>query len=274
MGEKLYRNANKVSLQEMKSLMLEMLDEIDSFCTQHKITYFLVGGSLLGAIRHNGFIPWDDDIDIGMPRADYEKFVASFISKSGKTKIVDFRNTEQYVWPFAKAIHNDTRLIEKDCERCNIGVYIDIFPIDRVQGTYEDACKILDKVRFRKDIFELKYLKISKNRNLLKNLGILFSRGLCLVSDKYLINNIIKACTKDAKSTDFQYMCNYLGAWGRKEIIEADCFENVVRHRFEDREYNILENYDKYLTSIYGDYMTPPPVEKQVSHHSYVAFWR
>lgn len=269
-----YCPGGNVSLRDMKLLMLEMLDEIDWFCAKHGITYYLVGGSVLGAIRHQGFIPWDDDIDIGMPRDDYERFIATYTSSNSHTLIVDYRKTKHYVWPFAKMIHGKTVLIEQGCERCPIGVYIDIFPIDRVEGTYEDACKKLEKVHFYKDLFELKYLKVDKKRSLIKNTVILLSRVLQLVSDRKLIENIVRASMVDKNATEYKYVCNYLGAWGKKEIIPAEYVSSIIRHKFEDREYCIPERYDQYLTKIYGDYMTPPPPEKQVSHHNYEVYWK
>lgn len=269
-----YQPGANVSLQDMKLLMLEMLDEIDRFCMEHKITYYLIGGTLLGAIRHNGFIPWDDDIDIGMPRMDYERFISIFESKSGNTRIIDHRNTAHYVWPFAKAIHNKTTLIEEGCERCPIGVYIDIFPIDRVNGQFVDACNKVDRVRFRKDIFELKYLKIDKKRSMAKNAIIILSRVLRVVPDRYLINNIVRACTVDKGSTNFKYVCNYVGAWGKKEIMPAEYFDDVIRHEFEGHDYCIPLKYDQYLKTVYGDYMIPPAPEKRISHHNHVVCWK
>lgn len=267
-------SGTEIDLNDIKLLMLEMLDEIDAFCTKENLKYSLVGGSMLGAIRHNGFIPWDDDIDIGMPRADYEKFVTSFTSKTGVTKIVDYQNTRNYAWPFAKAIHMETRLIENGCERCQIGVYIDIFPIDSAEGVYDDVCKKVKKVKLYKDALTLKHLKVEKRRTLWKNATIILAKALYLISDAYFIKAINKISSKSETSQSCKYVCNFMGAWGKKEIVEADCFENIVRHCFEDREYCILEHYDKYLTSVYGDYMTPPPLEKQISHHTYVAYWR
>ncbi len=271
-------NANKASqkeidLKDIKILMLEMLDEIDEFCRNLDIKYFLVGGSLLGAIRHNGFIPWDDDIDIGMPRKDYEKFIQTFTSETGVTKIVGFNNTKNYIWPFAKAIHTKTILIEKGCEKCPIGVYIDIFPIDKIEGTYEDACKRVAKVQKYKKLLTLKHLSISKKRSFLKNLVIFFGKGLNIVSDKYLIKKINNIISIDRDSQNTEYMCNFVGAWGGKEIMPAECFSETDRRSFENREYNILKNYDEYLKILYGDYMTVPPLDKQISHHSYSAYW-
>ncbi len=264
----------EIDLKDIKILMLEMLDEIDEFCENLDIKYFLVGGSLLGSIRHNGFIPWDDDIDIGMPRKDYERFIQVFTSKTGMTKIVHFNNTKNYIWSFAKAIHTKTILIEKGCEKCPIGVYIDIFPIDKIEGTYEDACKRVGKVHKYKKLLTLKNLSISKKRSFLKNLAIFFCKGLNILSNKYLIKKINNIISMDKDSQNAEYMCNFVGAWGEREIMPAECFSEIDRKSFEKREYNILKKYDEYLKMLYGNYMTVPPLDKQISHHTYSAYWK
>ena len=264
----------EISLKDIKLLLLEMLDEIDAFCAKENIEYYLVGGSMLGAVRHNGFIPWDDDVDIGMPRADYERFVSTFISKAGIAKIVDYRNTKNYAWPFAKAIHTKTRLIETGCEKCQIGVYIDIFPIDVAEGTYEDVCKKVKRVKLYKDALTLKHLKVEKQRTLWKNTAIVLAKALHLIPDAFFIKAVNGIASKHSATTNCNYLCNFMGAWGKKEIISADCFAEVIKHQFEGREYCILREYDEYLSSLYGNYMTPPPIEKQISHHSYVAYWK
>lgn len=267
-------SGTEISLKDIKLLLLEMLDEIDAFCAKENIEYYLVGGSMLGAVRHNGFIPWDDDVDIGMPRADYERFVTTFISKTGVTKVVDYRNTRKYAWPFAKAIHTKTRLIETGCEQCEIGVYIDIFPLDAIEGTYEAVCKTMNRVKLYKNALTLKHLKFEKRRSFWKNMAILSAKVLYLVPDAFFIKTVNDIASKKNTTSNYNYVCNFMGAWGKKEIITADCFAAVVKYRFEEREYCILREYDKYLSALYGDYMTPPPVEKQVSHHSYVAYWK
>ena len=128
----------EITLAEKKQLMLSVMDEIDAFCRENGLTYFLVGGTLLGAVRHKGFIPWDDDMDIGLPRKDYERLIREFRSGSGKVRVFDFRNKEDYFWPSAKAVAENTVLYELDDRKHPIGVFIDVFPFDGFVGPREE----------------------------------------------------------------------------------------------------------------------------------------
>ena len=261
----------QIGLKEIRQYQLEIMDEIDAYCKKNNLRYFLVGGTLLGAIRHNGFIPWDDDIDIAMPRDDYEKLVQSFSSASGKVSVINNKKDKRYYWPHSKAVHNDTELVESH-NKYKIGVFIDIFPLDKVSGTREECIKKTNKVNKYKNILTLKHLKLSRDRSFVKNAVVLCGKALNLMSDRCVISKIDKLSQADRYVGAAEYWCNFLGAWGVKELVESRCFDSVEEHIFEGRMYSIPSAYDAYLSAIYGDYMTPPPVEKQVSHHSFAAY--
>lgn len=262
----------KINLSERKSILLEMLDEIDKFCQNNKITYFLIGGSLLGAIRHNGFIPWDDDIDIGMKRDDYERFIESFASASDNLKIIDYRSSSTYIWPAAKAIDTRTKLIENGNAKHDIGVFIDIFPLDVVYGTFKRAVKKQKKIEIWKNILTLRNLPLKKDRSFTKNVIIFLSRTSKIIPNYVVISRIAKLSQKDAKK-QCNYICNFAGAWGKNEIADVKYFEKAIKHKFENNEFFIPIGYDGYLSTVYGDYMTLPPLEKQCTHHESVAYW-
>ena len=265
---------SEITLEETKKLLLEMLTEIDTFCQQKKIRYFLVGGTLLGAIRHNGFIPWDDDIDIGFPREDYNRFLKEFVSTSGHIKVIDFHNKENYIWSAAKAVDERTVLIENGNKKQSIGIFIDIFPLDKVAGSLEVAKKKQKKINFWKNMLTLKYLRMEKDRSIVKNLAVLLGKLLFVVPDKRFLMQIEKLSTNDINCDDCEYVCNFSGAWGEREIVKQVYFENIEQHKFEGHMFNIPSKYDAYLKTIYGDYMTLPPVEKRISHHGNVAYWK
>lgn len=263
----------EINLDEKKKIMLSLMDEIDSFCRRNHIRYFLVGGSLLGAVRHQGFIPWDDDMDIGMPRADYERFLRSFVSQSDHVRVICHENTDHYIWPSAKAIDDRTVLLEQDNPRHAIGVFIDIFPFDYIEGTYEDAVKCVKSNEAFQLALTLKYLKVRRERPFAKNVCILLSKIFYLVPNQVLIRRINSNGTA-SPSVACRYVCNFCGAWGVREISEAENFEDTTELPFEGRRYLAPIGYDRYLTTVYGDYMTPPPKEKQTTHHDSIAYWK
>lgn len=263
----------EISESEKKLVMLEIMDEIHDYCTAHQIQYFLLGGTLLGAVRHHGFIPWDDDMDIGLLRKDYEKLLRQFTSKSGNVEILHAGNMKHYIWPSAKAVHKQTRLVELGYKKSEIGVYIDIFPLDYINADYEEARKIVIKANRWKDLLTLKHLRVDKKRSTLKNAIVIVGKLLYLVPDCFLISRINSFGEQEYKGTE-KFVCNFTGAWGIRELASADDFSSAVAGNFEGRSFWLPNGYDDYLHTVYGDYMTLPPVEKRVTHHSSKAYWR
>ena len=263
-----------ISLNEKKTIMLEILEEIDQFCRGNHLTYFLVGGTLLGAIRHKGYIPWDDDIDIGLPRDDYNKLIHSFSSSSGNVRIINVDNYDHYRWPNAKAIDTRTKLIEMGDEKSAIGVFIDVFPFDGVEGNYETVKKQVLRSSKWKYILALKRLKFDPQRAITKNLLIYIGRVFKMIPDYYLIKRINSIEKRSKPFSKCTYICNFNGAWGIREITKAYNFVETIDAEFEGRTYKIPNGYDDYLKTVYGDYLKLPPVEKQITHHNSVAYWR
>lgn len=259
---------------ELKKLQLEMMDEIDEFCRKNKIQYYLIGGTLLGAIRHSGYIPWDDDIDIILFRDDYEKLLKSFVSESGNTQIIQKDNVKNYNYLYAKAIHTKTVLIESDIRHA-IGVNIDIFSLDSMPEIKEDCEKIVRKVKFYKDILTLKYLRYRKGRNIWKNTVVFLCRYILkIIPDRFLINKGYKLFIQYHFNTGSKLVANLGGAWGAREIFYRTDFLEAIEIDFEKRKYYIPKGYERILTSLYGDYMKLPPVEKRVTHHGFEAYWK
>ena len=134
------------TVEELQKIELEILKYIDKVCKENNLTYFLAYGTLIGAIRHKGFIPWDDDVDIQMPRDDYNKLCDILKEENGRYKLLDHKEGLGYIYPFAKVIDSNTRLIETGLtETVNMGVYIDIFPIDGTPNDFKKRKKYLKK---------------------------------------------------------------------------------------------------------------------------------
>ena len=261
-----------MSLEEMKLCLVGILDVIDKWCADNGTMYYLMYGTLLGAIRHKGFIPWDDDIDIAMPRADYEKFVRQFRSADDRYKVVDVYGTEGYYLQFAKVVDSTTILKERMKGALEIGVYIDIFPLDNLGNDKQVAQKLIEKIKPWRNLLSAKLLPSHKKRSGIRNVLAKIARFFP-ISRKHLIKRI------DALSRTFENVkgSKYVGficfqIYVGKEIMPREWFENVVRMEFEGHSFCIPERYDEVLTHFYGDYMQLPPVEDRVSHHDYEVF--
>ncbi|MBQ8445584.1 MAG: LicD family protein, partial [Opitutales bacterium] len=128
----------EITHEELKQIQLGILDKVHEFCEKNGITYFLSSGTLIGAVRHKGYIPWDDDLDLYMPRADYDKFIKLFSANSPEnTKLLSLETDKKYQYPFAKVIDDRTEMVETAVgESFKIGVYIDVFPVDSVPDNF------------------------------------------------------------------------------------------------------------------------------------------
>ena len=177
--------------------MLSIMDEIDSFCRCNGITYFLIGGSLLGAIRHKGFIPWDDDMDIGLPRKDYNRLLREFRSSSGNVELNCYETKSHYKWANAKAIDTRTILFEAGDLKHPTGVFVDIFPFDGIAGDRDTAeRKTMGKKRWN-DVLSIKHLRVDSKRSFFKNLIIIIGKLLLwIIPDKTIIR-MINSSEKD-----------------------------------------------------------------------------
>ncbi|MGM0883315.1 MAG: LicD family protein [Bacillota bacterium] len=262
-----------IELRQMKDIELEILKKVVEFCDDNNLRYFLAGGTLLGAIRHKGFIPWDDDIDIIMPRKDYMKFLQ--LSNNGignKLKVIDAYNSTDYYYPFAKVFDSDTKLIEHDISTKEIGVYIDIFPMDGLPTNIELSRKHINKIYY---FNILRFLMIHKLKKHSRKPHLLLMSTLLnyLFRFKWIIKKMDELATKyDFDSCE--YVAVVVSGYGQKERIEKKDFSNFVKVEFEKEYFNAPVGYERYLTNLYGNYMVLPPVDKRISHHKYEVYWR
>lgn len=264
-----------IDLNEQKSIMLEMMDYIDSFCKENNIRYYLYGGSLIGAIRHQGYIPWDDDIDICMMREDYDRFLVAFEDPNKRYCLVSPENNSSYYLPTAKVYDSATVLSERVPGGINIGVFIDVFPLDYCSDDYDITCKYGNKIgRYRK-IVDIKNISFSSERKWIKNAALLFLKLFtCLIPRRFAIHRIVKLSSK-YKNTVTKYVGQFTKmTYESREVYEAKWFDETVDSEFEGRKYTIPKDYDKVLKTEFGDYMKLPPKEKQISHHVSDAWWK
>ncbi len=253
-------------IQELRGLQMGILDHVHHFCEQHELTYFLSSGTLIGAVRHKGYIPWDDDIDIYMPRHDYERFLQTYCDPEGTFRAIDPKREPHYYYTFAKVVDLRTRMVEKETEGYEIGVYMDIFPIDYVTDNLGRRERVF---RLKKLLYKIRRCKISKSNPLQSCLAYWCYRFLPISA--HYIFRLIQALIVLEEPT--RTVCNMTEAGPTiKGCFPAEDIASSVNIEFEGRTYKTMVGYKDYLERTYGDYMTLPPVEQRVTHH-FEAYW-
>lgn len=259
-----------IEFNELKKIQLEILKYIHKFCIRNEIRYFLVYGTLIGAVRHRGYIPWDDDIDICMPRPDYERFLKLFNKNKSKYQIKAFELNNNFPYTFGKIEDLDTVLIEKTGYSFPIGVNIDVFPIDGVDNDH----KLIKKQIFLRKLINLKTIIYSNERNLIKNIVLYVGKFLLLpVSLKFLVGKMVKKSKKYNYETADKVCILAMGTKLNKPI-DKKVFEDHLLVKFEDDQFYIPIGYDVFLKSIFDDYMKLPPEEERKSHHAFKAYYK
>ena len=263
----------KEEMQKLHSCHLILAEEIKRICDKHNIRYFIVAGTLLGAIRHGGFIPWDDDMDIAMLRPDYERFIeVAKTELSEKFFLQSFETDESYAMPFAKLMLNGTVLMERNTSKntTHKGIYVDIFPFDNVP---DDAA--LQKKHNRKLYFQRRIL-LAKQNYLIAEKGQLVKRFVYFVlkvlsffsTKKALQNALLKEMNRYNNITT-KRICLFGGAYGYfKESVEREWFSEAAEIKFEDTVLSAPKGYEEYLKYFYGDYMKLPPEDKRYNRHN------
>lgn len=262
---------DEAETKTLKSVELEILKAFIRCCEELGLNYYLLGGTLLGAVRHRGFIPWDDDIDVGMLRADYERFLHEAQPLLPEYYFIQCRETEpELLNNFAKLRDSRTTFIESSMrnQKINHGVYIDIFPLDYYpekawkQAVFDFRLKVLG-LRIRSAFALPEENRKSKPVEwMLKTASAVLS--LCYPT----VEDALDARDKLYKSVPgSRWIANLGGAWGKKEIAPAEWFGEGTPREFEGIKTTIPIQFDQWLTQVYGDYMRLPPVEKRVAHH-------
>jgi lipopolysaccharide cholinephosphotransferase len=263
----------EITPAESKQLMIEVLEAYATFCDTHHLRYYLTYGTLLGAVRHQGFIPWDDDVDVMMPRPDYEKFLD--LTKNGlgfKMKVDSFKTNPKYIYPYAKVIHEDTLVIE-EFYNYNTGVYIDIFPVDGLPTEPQERAAHYKKMAQTRKFHSLAYRHKTHWDNPLKNIRM---KILIQLIHLYGDHRILKQIDTLAKSFDYE-KCETVGiivwGYGGREACLKEAMSSSMELPFEGLSLKAPQNTHAWLKQVYGDYMTPPPLEKRTSAHISKIFW-
>lgn len=261
-----------IELEELKQIQIDILDDVVEFCETNHINYWLDSGTLLGAIRHEGYIPWDDDIDLGMLRSDYDEFKLKYNEANRKYKFFSVETDKNFNFPYGKVLDLSTELYEPNKKIGEkLAVNIDIFVYDNAP---EDKKK-LNRMYKKRNIYRvLNIVKKSpystkKNRALINAIRIPCHYILKVFPKGYFSKKIINN-SKKYMNENTNYVGNFTGSvkiQSRKSI-----FDSYIKVNFEGKKYNAPVGYHEWLTDMYGNYMELPPKEKQVSHHVFEAF--
>lgn len=254
----------EAQLAQLKKAELDILRTFVEVCEKLNLRYYLLGGTLLGAVRHQGFIPWDDDIDVGMLREDYEIFLDKAQALLPEHLFLQTIFTDpDYRMCFAKIRNSNTTFVETvaDTLHINHGVFIDIFPLDH----YPQEERAQKKLAWRKKLYTRRALC---GMNLGKTGAKHRSKEALLELAYPSLDGVLRKREGMYKSIPPSgLIANHGGAWGKKEIVPASWYGEGTKLMFEGLQVSGPAEYDKWLTQVYGDYMQLPPVEKRVGHH-------
>lgn len=271
------KHGKEIGLEELKVLQMDVLQAVDEFCTEHNIRYSMACGTLLGAIRHKGYIPWDDDIDIYLLRDDYERLMKEFpCVYNGCYCISSLERDKIWDKPYAKGFDNRTIVEEYGDYDGKFGVNIDIFPVDEVPDdekewkTYDDQRRKL-YLKYAKlvAIIPFRFTPMGIVRWFKWNFPKWFSS-----KSRRCMAEIIDENSKKWRNSGYKRVFECCQGILQKKPFDASVFDDIISFPFEDQQFKGFKNYDEYLRNGFGDYMTLPPIEQQKPHHSFTAYWK
>lgn len=265
-----------LNLREIQLEALEILEKFHQICEDNNLTYYLAYGTLLGAIRHKGFIPWDDDIDVWMPREDYKIFCNIMNDRKHNfhnLKLCGRENTENYSFYITRLSNMDFKYIttEENMKDIDIGIFIDIYPLDNYCNSKIDGDNLLNKIH----IINYGYNIYNNAYSISKNIPLVFKKIIHIAyrifyGKKYaqLVNNkieriILENTTKEDVYIGVPSWDNFYLNFEKKDFIEK------VKVEFEGKHFWIPKGYDNILKRIYNNYMTLPPKSARIPHHNY-----
>jgi len=261
------------NLTELQERLLYMLKWFHSFCVENGLQYYLIYGTMLGAARHQGFIPWDDDIDVGMPRSDYDRLRQIMADRviDGYTVETPYSGKMDYCYPITKVYDIHTTLIENKRHPVKRGIYIDVFPLDGIGNNYRESIRNFRKVEGWYNFLLTRTCGIRQGRSFVKNLAVRIMRCIpqSMINDSKLLCKVDELCSRQSYKEN-KYVASLLGAYGKREIVPKEIIGEPTLCHFEDVEVYGVQQPDHYLSHLYGDWRKLPPVEKQVSHHDYL----
>jgi len=260
-----------LSIEEIHSFSLEILKKFVKICDEQNLEYSLAYGTLLGAVRHKGFIPWDDDLDVFMPRKDYEQFVEYCLNNGElySLELFHYKTSKEYIYPIARLSDPRFRTEYRNVKDYGLGVFIDIYPLDG----FEKDEKYVSRILWKKSIVHMcGNEQYNPSPIVYKNL---FKYPVYLFSRLLNINKKIADMDKHAQKYDYDSSTYVTCAcWEPNEVYLKEWFSEMLLVDFEDIKVKIPCGFDNILRTDYGDYMKLPPEEKRQGHHFYKVYYK
>ncbi len=258
----------KIKKEEIQPLLVKILEKLKEYCKVNNLTFFLVGGTLLGAIRHKGFIPWDDDIDVGMLREGYNKFIDlakknPYIDKEKRYKVL-LPLEENYIYPQIKIIDTYTIVYEKYiAKKYATGLWVDVFPYDYGANNKKEAIKLSKKQHLYKMFFQVGISgELDFGKKLKKTIAYPFYKLITKGDYTFWIRKILSLPT--AHKTDL--VGDVVWIYNERDMYPSFWFDKLIDVKFEEKKYKATAYYNEYLTQLYGDYMKLPKEEDRIFH--------
>ena len=257
-------------ISEIQQMELGIMEYIHEVCQKIGVKYFLAYGSLIGAVRHKGFIPWDDDMDICMLREDYEKLQDYLIANPDERyEVMSYKNNLNYVYPFMKVQDNHTYLLEEDVRiDSNMGIYVDIFPVDGYEDDVDFKNKMTKLIK-KRQLSCYTFKGITNTKSLLNSLIRYISVVIFYFTNTNKYVEQIDELAKSRAVADYEQVDYLIYKDMNKPVWKREWLKQVIVGTFEGKEFMIPKHYHEILTSDYGDYMQLPPLEQRVSHHDF-----
>ncbi|WP_294633407.1 LicD family protein [uncultured Bacteroides sp.] len=263
----------EIGIEELKKLQLDILINVRDFCDAKGIMYYLAYGTLLGAVRHKGYIPWDDDIDIMMPREDYNRFLKEFNGYYKDLEVLAPELDLNYYAPYANVVDKRTLLVEQSLNHKDIGVKIDIFPIENIpddEVKYQRICKESESLN-RMRSSKVACLSFYKGSEWLK---LAIKKFLYSLKSFSKIQKRIIDLAKKSNFGDDRFVDCIVFITIKNRKFPRTCIQGFELMDFENQKFKIPKDYDKCLKALFGNYMQLPPVEKRVMRHNFKAYWK
>lgn len=265
--------SNVINFDETRKLELNLLVEFAKFCERENLNYYLAYGTLIGAIRHKGFIPWDNDVDVVMPRPDYTKFLKRIHECPINDYIEALDYHEKRTFPFVKLIDSRTRLKEHFLvTEQSLGIYIDIFPLDGFPDAKEEQHRLFKKAVFYYKLFAFANYRFNTGANLGKRMAKIILYPFSRLISSYKVCERLNQLCEAYHYDDSNMVGNVVWGFDEREIISKTCF-GKASGEFEGHQFCIPSGYDQYLKQGYGEYMQIPPEEERVTHQ-FLAEWK
>ena len=260
---------------EEKQVRFDILRYIDQICRKHNIRYSLTGGTLLGAVRHGGFIPWDDDIDVFLTRPEYNK-LSKVLSNENEYLWLTREYDDNYFFVFGRLIDKRTLIEDEGIDSiAGYGVFVDICVVD---GLPDNVILCKFHCFFMRFLYRSRRCAAySHSQYVPKNFFKRFIKRLYQKICRCIgVKRWVKWLDKVAQKYPFEkgkYVANMMSQYGKKEIMHKKSFDSYIEMPFEDEKFLVIKGWEEYLTNIYGEYMKLPPVEQRKGHHTGKAYW-